>query len=679
VAHSTTSDTTWTAPYVLPVAGANNLSLDDIATLVAYKDTNTATRRIGVLWSNESAGAANGLYFASHVDGAGDTASSWAGTRLCADTLCPDDHLNIKSIDADASGNLYAAVKTSKNDAPTPNPDDPLIVVYRLNLNGTWTHSTAWQVKDDVTRVIILLDATNHEAHLFGAGPCCSGGTVYTKNAPLGTLAFPTGIGTPFIKSSADPKINNATSTKQTVNSSTGLLVLAGDDSTRYYVHNFLPIRGGDTTAPTVTSVSPAAGATGQAVGANVSATFSEAMDPASVNTSTFTLSEGTGTTPLAGAVSLNVSGTTATLNPTADLKAGTSYTARVAGAKDLAGNAVAPRTWTFTTAAAAPSTVTLTATADTYVNSASPSTSYGTATTAWVDNSPVEIGYLKFNLAPYAGRTITGASLQLRTSTNADSGSGGTFTVRPVSDDSWSESTTYTTRKTLGTATLGSLVKPTTNTAYSIPLTASALQGDIGSTLSLGLTTTSADGMNITTRQSTTAPTLKLTLAATTPTTAVTLTPTADTYVNSASPGTQYGTSATVWVDNSPINTGYLKFNLAPYAGRTITAATLKLHTTTSASSGSGGTFTVRPVSDDSWSESTTYTTRKALGSTILGSLAKPTATNAAYSVTLTPSGIQADIGSTLSLGLTTTSSDGLGLAPRQTSTPPTLQLTLR
>ena len=217
-----------------------------------------------MLWSNESAGAANGLYFASHVDGAGDTAASWAGTRLCATTLCPDDHLNIKSIDADASGNLYAAVKTSKNDASTPNPDDPLIVVYRLNLNGTWTHSTAWQVKDDVTRVIILLDSTNHEAHLFGAGPCCSGGTVYTKNAPLGTLAFPAGIGTPFIKSSQDPKINNTTSTKQTVNSTTGLLVLAGDDSTRFYVHNYMTIRGGDTTAPTVTAVGPADKATGQ-------------------------------------------------------------------------------------------------------------------------------------------------------------------------------------------------------------------------------------------------------------------------------------------------------------------------------------------------------------------------------------------------------------------------------
>ena len=44
VAHSTTSDTTWVAPYVLPAPGANNLSLDDIATLVAYRDPREARR-----------------------------------------------------------------------------------------------------------------------------------------------------------------------------------------------------------------------------------------------------------------------------------------------------------------------------------------------------------------------------------------------------------------------------------------------------------------------------------------------------------------------------------------------------------------------------------------------------------------------------------------------------------
>ena len=59
-----------------------------------------------------------------------------------------------------------------------------------------------------------------------------------------------------------------------------------------------------------------------------------------------------------------------------------------------------------------------------------------------------------------------------MRTTTSVDSGTGGTVTVRPVVDDTWSESTTYTTRKALGTSTLGPLAKASTNTAYSIPLT---------------------------------------------------------------------------------------------------------------------------------------------------------------------------------------------------------------
>ena len=76
------------------------------------------------------------------------------------------------------------------------------------------------------------------------------------------------------------------------------------------------------------------------------------------------------------------------------------------------------------------------------------------------------------------------------------------------------------------------------------------------------------------------------------------------------------FGTGTTAWVDNSPVNIGYLKFDLTPYAGKTITAATLKVRTTSSTSAGSGGTTTVRQVSDDSWTEGAlTYNTRKALG----------------------------------------------------------------
>ena len=110
-----------------------------------------------------------------------------------------------------------------------------------------------------------------------------------------------------------------------------------------------------DTTAPTVASVSPAPGATGVAVGSNVAATFSEAMDAATITTSTFTLAKAGTATPVPATVSYGASAT-ATLNPGADLEPGVTYTATVkggsGGVKDLAGNPLAQdKVWSFTTA----------------------------------------------------------------------------------------------------------------------------------------------------------------------------------------------------------------------------------------------------------------------------------------------------------------------------------------
>ena len=111
-----------------------------------------------------------------------------------------------------------------------------------------------------------------------------------------------------------------------------------------------------DTTAPTVSSISPASGATGVARGANVLATFSEAMDPATINTNTFEL-RGPGGVLVSAAVTYDTTNRRATLNPNSNLAAVTTYTATVKGgttdprAKDQAGNALAAsRVWTFTT-----------------------------------------------------------------------------------------------------------------------------------------------------------------------------------------------------------------------------------------------------------------------------------------------------------------------------------------
>jgi WD40 repeat protein len=109
---------------------------------------------------------------------------------------------------------------------------------------------------------------------------------------------------------------------------------------------------GTDTTPPTVTTRTPAAGAAGVAANTTVTATFSEAMDPASITSATFQLQAGSNP-PVAATVSY--AGNTATLTPSSALATSTTYTATVkggsSGVKDLAGNALAAdAAWSFTT-----------------------------------------------------------------------------------------------------------------------------------------------------------------------------------------------------------------------------------------------------------------------------------------------------------------------------------------
>ncbi len=111
---------------------------------------------------------------------------------------------------------------------------------------------------------------------------------------------------------------------------------------------------GPDTTPPTLTSRSPAPGATGVATGTAVTATFSEAMDPATLTTATFQLQAGSN--PVPATVNYNSISRTATLTPNGALAANTAYTATVkggsTGVKDAAGNPLAADvSWTFTTA----------------------------------------------------------------------------------------------------------------------------------------------------------------------------------------------------------------------------------------------------------------------------------------------------------------------------------------
>jgi len=104
---------------------------------------------------------------------------------------------------------------------------------------------------------------------------------------------------------------------------------------------------------PTVISVTPPNGSSGICPNAVIVATFSEAMNPSTINTTTFTLtSPGTPPVAVAGTVSYDVASHVATFTPTNPLALNTLYTATITtGAQDLSGNALASDyVWTFTT-----------------------------------------------------------------------------------------------------------------------------------------------------------------------------------------------------------------------------------------------------------------------------------------------------------------------------------------
>ena len=120
-----------------------------------------------------------------------------------------------------------------------------------------------------------------------------------------------------------------------------------------------------DTTSPTVILTVPDAGAPAASINTKVAATFSEAMNPATLSGATVSLTNTSLGVAVPGTVSYSTTANTVTFTPTGGVLAPNSvFTATVTtGATDLAGNALAGNTavfpatgnqvWSFTTGAA--------------------------------------------------------------------------------------------------------------------------------------------------------------------------------------------------------------------------------------------------------------------------------------------------------------------------------------
>jgi len=177
--------------------------------------------------------------------------------------------------------------------------------------------------------------------------------TTFTLTGPMGASVLgQVSYDSPSKTAIFTPSGSLALSTLYTATITTGATDTFGNHLASNFVWSFTT---GSTTClsgpPTVVSVTPPNGASGICPDTVVVATFSEAMNPSTINTSTFTLA-GPGITAVGGAVTYDAPSHVATFTPTNPLALNTLYTATITtGAQDLFGNPLASAfVWTFTT-----------------------------------------------------------------------------------------------------------------------------------------------------------------------------------------------------------------------------------------------------------------------------------------------------------------------------------------
>src|SRR4051794_5197007 len=98
------------------------------------------------------------------------------------------------------------------------------------------------------------------------------------------------------------------------------------------------------------------------------------------------------------------------------------------------------------------------------------------------------------------------------------------------------------------------------------------------------------------------------------------TFVPVADTFVQSDTPSSSYGSTGQLNVDGSPVRRAFVRFSVSGVSG-TVTGAKLRLHVDDIANGGSPAGGSARAMSNLSWSEtSTTWNNQPAIDGVALG-----------------------------------------------------------
>lgn len=248
--------------------------------------------------------------------------------------------LTITTAVTDVSGNALAPFISSFTTAPLPDNTAPTIVSRTPlpNAINVATDTTVTVTFSEPMNAATIAGTTNIRLALTSA-----------PGTPLpATVTYNAGTSTATLRPTT-PLANNV---NYTATVTTAVTDVAGNQLAAQSAWTFTTVP--DNTPPTVVLTAPANGRMNVPRDTTVNVTFSENMNPSTLNgtLTNFTVKTTVGSVTVLGTVSYNVSTRIATFTPTAILAPNTGYTVTItSGATDLAGNGLAVNSlFSFTT-----------------------------------------------------------------------------------------------------------------------------------------------------------------------------------------------------------------------------------------------------------------------------------------------------------------------------------------
>jgi Ca2+-binding RTX toxin-like protein len=231
---------TWSA--ATTVSNGDGVSVDDVSSLIRFG------AQIGVYWSDQSQAGNEAYRFCVYPCPGPSVETVVQGSKTA------DDHLDLAT---DSAGRVYATGKTKFLTESRPGT-----VLFVRSAGGNWSSHTVSPVADGRTRPTVVVDEQHDVIHVFETGPHGAartgenGGDIYEKSSRLSSVSFAVSSAKPVMRAdSPEVLLNNATSAKHEVDSTTDLLVLASSQSRsgnpKTYWHHFDELTGGDTPPPT--------------------------------------------------------------------------------------------------------------------------------------------------------------------------------------------------------------------------------------------------------------------------------------------------------------------------------------------------------------------------------------------------------------------------------------------